>query len=395
MGKASYIGVSSKAHKIKKGYIGVGGKARKIKKAYIGVGGKARLWWTSGVQQFVGFRDTGSSISKTLMIIDGNTSGVSTKTTTGLFNNTNGLQQELFYANDKWWYFAFNTTNIGTAPWLYYTADLNTWTSFRPSTLPFEWSSKGYFLGVASDDNYIYILVRSGDSTSQGYYAVYLASINVKTLDVTYQNLESLISSSSQSALDLSDYDSLVIRYDGYLEIRPFKLNQVSPDVWVYDRQTKTIISRIDSKCRPFRRAFSSTEQCALNNGFTNKLGKYKNGVFTESSYQGQFFKNGNTAVYGNGIYVTVLKSSSAIGYSSDLVTWTPTTLTDLPSDYSYRTLLAYGGGKFWFLGFRQVASQSNVWSSIDGETWTLKVGATGSPYGDFCYSNTYGFGDN
>lgn len=48
-----YIGVSSKAHKIKEMYIGVNGKARKIKKAYIGVGGKARLAYASPTSNLV------------------------------------------------------------------------------------------------------------------------------------------------------------------------------------------------------------------------------------------------------------------------------------------------------------------------------------------------------
>lgn len=42
MGKKTYIGVSSKARKVKKAYIGIDGKARKIKKMYIGVNGKAQ-----------------------------------------------------------------------------------------------------------------------------------------------------------------------------------------------------------------------------------------------------------------------------------------------------------------------------------------------------------------
>lgn len=43
MAKNIYVGVGSKARKIKQLYVGVGGKARKVKKVYVGVGGKARL----------------------------------------------------------------------------------------------------------------------------------------------------------------------------------------------------------------------------------------------------------------------------------------------------------------------------------------------------------------
>ena len=49
MAKNLYIGVGSKARKVKSLYVGVGGKARKVKKVYVGVGGKARLVYTSYV----------------------------------------------------------------------------------------------------------------------------------------------------------------------------------------------------------------------------------------------------------------------------------------------------------------------------------------------------------
>ena len=47
MAKAVYVGVGSKARKMKKAYIGIGGKARKVKKMYIGVGAKARLCYSA------------------------------------------------------------------------------------------------------------------------------------------------------------------------------------------------------------------------------------------------------------------------------------------------------------------------------------------------------------
>ena len=52
MAKAVYVGVGSKAHKMKKAYIGVGGKARKVKKMYIGVGGKARLCYSAELERY-------------------------------------------------------------------------------------------------------------------------------------------------------------------------------------------------------------------------------------------------------------------------------------------------------------------------------------------------------
>ena len=54
MAKGCYVGVSSKARKVKKIYVGVAGTARKVKKAYVGVGGVARLWWSGGTLSYYG-----------------------------------------------------------------------------------------------------------------------------------------------------------------------------------------------------------------------------------------------------------------------------------------------------------------------------------------------------
>ena len=52
MAKAVYVGVGSKARKMKKAYIGIGGTARKVKKMYIGVGGKARLCYSAELERY-------------------------------------------------------------------------------------------------------------------------------------------------------------------------------------------------------------------------------------------------------------------------------------------------------------------------------------------------------
>ena len=52
MAKAVYVGVGSKARKMKKAYIGIGGKARKVKKMYIGdSSGKARLCYSAELKK--------------------------------------------------------------------------------------------------------------------------------------------------------------------------------------------------------------------------------------------------------------------------------------------------------------------------------------------------------
>ena len=52
MAKAVYVGVDSKARKMKKAYVGIGGTARKVKKMYIGVGGKARLCYSAELERY-------------------------------------------------------------------------------------------------------------------------------------------------------------------------------------------------------------------------------------------------------------------------------------------------------------------------------------------------------
>ena len=52
MAKAVYVGVNSKARKMKKAYVGISGKARKVKKMYIGVGGKARLCYSAELERY-------------------------------------------------------------------------------------------------------------------------------------------------------------------------------------------------------------------------------------------------------------------------------------------------------------------------------------------------------
>ena len=71
MAKAVYVGVGSKARKMKKAYIGIGGKARKVKKMYIGVGGKARLCYSAEADKF----GTATPLSKYRIWLAGTTVG--------------------------------------------------------------------------------------------------------------------------------------------------------------------------------------------------------------------------------------------------------------------------------------------------------------------------------
>lgn len=72
MAKAVYVGVDSKARKMKKAYIGIGGTARKVKKMYIGdSSGKARLCYSAEADKF----GTATPLSKYRIFLAGTTVG--------------------------------------------------------------------------------------------------------------------------------------------------------------------------------------------------------------------------------------------------------------------------------------------------------------------------------
>ena len=81
MSKAGYIGVSDKAHKIKKMYVGVNGVARQVKKAYVGDAyNKARLWYTARYFEYTG------NYTEQKITIDGKAYILYTLTSSGTLN---------------------------------------------------------------------------------------------------------------------------------------------------------------------------------------------------------------------------------------------------------------------------------------------------------------------
>ena len=72
MGKKTYIGIDSKARRVKKVYIGIDGKARKVKKIYIGdANGKARCVFSGGF----GYAGTATALSDARYKMGGATIG--------------------------------------------------------------------------------------------------------------------------------------------------------------------------------------------------------------------------------------------------------------------------------------------------------------------------------
>ncbi len=87
MARGCYVGVSSKARKVKKIYIGVDGVARKVKRAYVGdANGVARLWWNGGVLTYYG---TATALSAKRWYLSGGSVGNYAVFAGGYYNDSN------------------------------------------------------------------------------------------------------------------------------------------------------------------------------------------------------------------------------------------------------------------------------------------------------------------
>lgn len=115
MAKGAFIGVDSKARKIKKMYIGVDGKARKVKKAYIGVDGKARLFWSGGAGKWVALTTANSYTSTDL-------------TTWSASDSTFKNSYSVTYGNGKFFVGDFKGSGSYT---IWSSSDGLTWTSVK------------------------------------------------------------------------------------------------------------------------------------------------------------------------------------------------------------------------------------------------------------------------
>lgn len=220
MGKALYLGVSSKAHKGKKAYIGVDGKARKIKKMYIGVSGKARLFWSGGGAPILYYT------TKRGLVSDDGISGWKTSSSDLPFTYVGDPTRQLAaYAFGKFWmaevkysidhYASYIYNSVDGITWtktaqsfngiarlhcvngilvalggsggaVYYTKDGSTWTYdvYNPPTTWTNCSIKGYYdvvYGTFGDVTGYFFLLSVLYSTTTTYRIAYVPSIGVGT----------------------------------------------------------------------------------------------------------------------------------------------------------------------------------------------------------------------
>lgn len=135
MSKAGYIGVSDKAHKIKKMYVGVNGVARQVKKAYVGdVNGIARQWFASRYFEYTG------DYTEREITIDGKAYILYTLTSSGTLNcseaqywmcggGAGGTKRDklLLWRRWRWWPFGIWRSGGRTV----FSSDRRWWTGRR------------------------------------------------------------------------------------------------------------------------------------------------------------------------------------------------------------------------------------------------------------------------
>lgn len=83
----------------------------------------------------------------------------------------------------------------------------------------------------------------------------------------------------------------------------------------------------------------------------------------------------GNDILYVNGNYYLVSQKPAKVSYSSDLENWTEITLND---DYMNPTSIAYGNGIFVIVGTQGSTTNTYIYYSTDGLTWTPQKIDTG-----------------
>ena len=74
MARKAYIGVNSKARRVRKIYVGISNKARRVRKGYIGVAGKARLFFSGNTSIHYYTQAPSSNVARGDMIGAGNPS---------------------------------------------------------------------------------------------------------------------------------------------------------------------------------------------------------------------------------------------------------------------------------------------------------------------------------
>lgn len=360
MAKGGYIGVSSKAKKIKKIYIGVGGVAKKVKKAYIGVGGKAKLFYSGRSGVFASVTIGTNKSAK----YDSESDTVSS------FSVSSNNIYQLTYCKGKW------VVALITGGMMY-SYDLSTWTSISNV-----YSGNFTCFGLVSDDNNFYALVLN-DSGSNYYGLGRIYVINASTMSAT--SYSGAGTSSAKSWSGPSNDVRLGILPNGTVQMNAqngtYLFNPANPSTCTASGVSAHYMSQY--YC-PYAR--TSAKIGVLKQGSYLVFINDTSVVTSETQTSPQSIRiSCKKIAFGNNIWL--MYYNNQIYKSSDGVTWTAT--GTLPS-YGV-TSICYGDGLF----VAASPSKKLLCLSEDGITWTEKTLSTfSSDASGLAFSRSRGFGD-
>ena len=363
MAKGTYIGVSSKAKKVKKMYVGIGGKAKKVKKAYIGVNGKAKLFWSGADGTFLITFDNVLKYAKldrsslTLTFID---------TGSNSYDYTNSV-----FCQGRW--FIVKRQGYDTA-YVQYSTDAINWTNI-PLGVGYKNAS------LCADSEYVYVRTFYESTTN-------LIAINAATLALT-----TIISFDSYNGYS----SNACIAYDGKILLGYYANQQRYTSVITRNGSTfsrTNIPGGGNGSTYPYASSLDKTLIPSFGNS-GGVLAYYKNGSITLTSVP--FYRSNN---YGSGVVYGNGKFSDGAQVSADGITWESTPVNQ---DYSNNQLVGYGDGVFIKFKNPSGSGYYNVTLSYseDGINWvdiaTFDTGV-GTSFNNrilFCaYDTTRGYGD-
>ena len=237
MAKSAYIGVSSKAKKVKKIYVGVGGKAKKVKKAYIGdANGKAKLFFSSGGIFYYGMGSS-SYTSGTYNAENNSFYRVQEWKNDGKIEQITVTNIVSWRASAVWfwnncWVWVTKRTNY--EPYL----NIMDKDSFAVTQLTLSGSSTigigfsgGMVAGFVVDGNKAYMLFVNTSSASRGYFInIDLANLTYTVTDTNKTNFVAQYDANKSNSLSMLPNGKLLMNHTGY-----------GNGLYVYDQTNNTM----------------------------------------------------------------------------------------------------------------------------------------------------------
>ena len=373
MAKSAYIGVSSKAKKVKKIYIGVGGVAKKVKKAYIGVNGVAKLFYAAGGV----FLGTGGTYSP--YEYDSST-GIKTDLPAPIPNKLSNRQTTLQYCKGKW-VWAQGGIDSSSAAIYIHVMDEKTYnvtsTQIRNTSTGFVY---GFVRGLESDDDHVYLLVvGTNDGTS-----TYFVTMNISDYSYTATKITDFYRPSGNTG-DKSSSLMVMLPNGKFL----MTTGGSYPYPTVYDKSNNTCSLLSSNYYANYlqNRAVSASKAVFIINGYN--LGVTDGSTITIWNDSAGELTPYNSAemTYGNGKFVYC--SANAFFISTDNgTTWTKKRGNNMPTKAGAMT---FGGGLFVNANY----SNRRLDISEDGENWTANVASLTFDtvhYAVLAYSAPHGF---